>query len=169
MISAIMGFLSKPLTTVLERLIPNKTKQKEFEHEFKMEVLNEASFKGKAFAKRLIAEIQHPNWLRDSVRPVITYCAWALYAYIKITVVYVASKVYLPLMFSMLEGSATDVYARLETIKTLLQEFRDTVFTEFDFYLLLTILTFWFGGKLIERFTNQVTGQGGIKALILGK
>ena len=165
---AITGFISKPLTVVLERLVPDKNLQKQINHEFNMEVLKEAAEQGKDFAKRIIAEMEHPNWLRDAVRPVVTYASFGLYMYLKIMVVYVASKVYIPLILLMLNGTPQEVYGRLDSIRGLLDEFSRVVFTEFDFYLLLTVLSFWFGGKLLERFTEKVTNTGGIRGLILG-
>jgi len=60
------------------------------------------------------------------------------------------------------------VYKRVDKIKELLAEFSTTVFNELDFYLLLTVFSFWFGGKLIERFAEKATGAGGIKALLFG-
>ena len=71
-------------------------------------------------------------------------------------------------MNSILDGTPHEVYGRLDQLKGLLKEFTDVVFTDFDFYLLLTVFSFWFGGKLIERFTEKVTGGGGIKALLFG-
>jgi len=167
-IQTILSLISKPLTTVVERLIPDKTKQEEFKHEFNMTVLQEAAENEKQFSERLIAEIQHPNILRDAVRPIITYFSFGLYAYIKITVVYVASKVYIPLITNLLTGNTETVYQKLPEIKGILSEFSVAIFSEFDFYLLLTIFTFWFGGKLLERFTEKATGNGGIRALLFG-
>ena len=167
--STILGFISKPLQSVLDKIIPDKNKQKEFNHELNMAVLNAGTDEMKLFAQRLIAEIKNPSFLRDAVRPIITYAAFGLYAYIKTVVVYVATKVYLPLITTALKGSPEQVYTNLPHIKGLLTEFKEAVFTEFDFYLLLTILSFWFGGKLLERFTEKVTGAGGVRALVFGK
>lgn len=165
---AVMGFISKPLTTVLERVIPDKNLRMQIDHELSMEVLKEAADKGKDFANRVIEEMKHPNWMRDAVRPIVTYASFGLYTYIKTMVVYVASKVYIPLIVVMLDGTPAQVYQRLDKIKELLSEFSRVVFTEFDFYLLLTVLSFWFGGKLLERFTEKVTQTGGIKGLLFG-
>ena len=169
MIQSILGFISSPVKQLIKQLVPDKNRQKELESQFNMAVLEKAANEGEAFSKRLIAEIKNPSFLRDAVRPIITYCAFGLYTYIKGTVVYVATKVYLPLISLSLEGTPKEVYARLPHIKGLLGEFKDAIFTEFDFYLLLTILSFWFGGKLLERFAEKVTGSGGVKALIFGK
>jgi len=168
MLDTILGFVSRPLTAVLERVVPDKNLQKQIEHEFGMEVLQQSGSVVKQFNQRLIAEIKNPSWLRDAVRPIITYAAFGLYAYVKLITVWVATKVYIPLINHALDGPAKDVYARLYDIKSLLHDFTAAVFTEFDFYLLLTVFTFWFGGKLIERFAEKATGSGGIRALLFG-
>lgn len=164
----VLGFLGGPITELIKRYVPDKNKQKEFDQEFRMTVLDSAISNSKAFADRLLAEIQHPNWLRDSVRPIITYFAFGVYAYGKVTTIYICTSVYVPLMQEMLKGTPKEVYGRLPHIKPLLVEFQKAIFTEFDFYVLLTILSFWFGSKLLERFTEKVTGAGGIRALVFG-
>jgi len=169
MIGTILGFVSGPVKQLIKQLVPDKNRQKELEANFNMAVLEKAANEGESFSKRLIAEIKNPSILRDAVRPIITYAAFGLYSSIKGMVVYVSTKIYLPLILSLLEGTPKEVYSRLDQIKGLLKEYQEAVFTEFDFYLLLTILSFWFGGKLLERFTEKVTGAGGIRALVFGK
>jgi hypothetical protein len=168
MLDTILGFVSRPLTAVIERLVPDKNLQKQIEHEFGLEVLKQSGDVVKQFNQRLIAEIKNPSFLRDAVRPLITYASFGLYAYIKVVTVWVATKVYLPLINHALIGKPEAVYERLHHIKSLLHDFTAAVFTEFDFYLLLTVFTFWFGGKLIERFAEKATGGGGIRSLLFG-
>ena len=165
---AVFSFLKDPVMDLIKRFVPDKSKQQEFEHEFKMTVMNIAAEKGRDFTKRVIAEMEHPNWLRDAVRPIITYFAFGLYAYIKIIVVWVTTKIYLPMLSQLTTGSAADVYSRLPQIRVTLKEFMSATFSELDFYLLLTIFSFWFGSKALERVMDKVASTGGIKAFIGG-
>ena len=166
--SAILGFISKPLDTVLDKLLVDKDQKEKFKHEIELETLKAGEEQGMALENRLLAEIHHPNWLRDSVRPVITYASYSLYAGIKAVTIYVITRVYYPLLMNMLKGTPEEVYGRLDKIKALLREYTQTTFTAFDFYLLLTIFGFWFGSKLIERFVEKTARTGGIKGLIMG-
>lgn len=167
MISMILGFIAKPFTTVIERLIPDKNKQAEAKQQFELEVLKQVGEQGKQFEQRILAEIQHPNWMRDAVRPIITYFSFFLYAYIKITIVVVTTKMYYPLLVS-LEKATASMEVKLTAIRGLLGEYTAAIFTEFDFYLLLTVFSFWFGGKLLERVSSQMTGTGGLKGFLFG-
>jgi len=75
---SIMGFLSAPLKSVLDKVITDKNLRQKIEGELNLAILKASADKGKDFAKRVIAEIHHPNLFRDAVRPLITYFAFGL-------------------------------------------------------------------------------------------
>ena len=78
---------------MVSRLVPDKNLAKKVEREINLEVLKQVGGRGKEFAQRVIAEIKSPNKLRDFVRPFLTYGAYGLYVYVKVTVVLTATKI----------------------------------------------------------------------------
>lgn len=167
-VSGILGFISKPLETVLDKLLPNKEQKDQFKHEFQMAILNLPMEERKMFETRVLKEIENPNMLRDAVRPIITYVSFALYTYVKITTIYFLTKIYFPLLEKMTDGPIQDVYANLDNIKEMLNEFIRGIFTEWDVYIFLTILGFWFGSKLLERTIDKVAKTGGVAGVFMG-
>ena len=83
---------------------------------------------------------------RMMVRPLITY-GWAtFYAWIKWHVVMAHYGLYKETMLTAL--TQTDKVAAVE-------QFAKNAFTEWDYYIGLAIITFWFGGRVMEKLTNM--------------
>jgi len=163
-IGSILSFISKPLDTVLDKLLPDKEAKDAAKAELEMELLKLPFEEKMAFEKRVLAEAEHPNWLRDAVRPIITYCAWFTYMFIKGVVIYTLAKVYIPVMLAIKAS-----LENLGQLKTLLSEFVGQAFTLWDFYILMGILTFWFGPKAFERVVDKFASTGGLKSIFFGK
>jgi hypothetical protein len=167
-IDSIINFISGPIDTVLKKKLKDKNKEMELKHEIEMAILKAPVQQLELFEKRVLAEIENPNWFRDAVRPVVTYTCWALYCYVKIVTVYVVTKVYLPLLTKMTESSSENILFHLPRIKEILAEFIASIFTIYDLYIMLTILGFWFGSKLLERTIDKITKTGGIASVFMG-
>jgi len=162
-LGTILGFLTEPISKVIDKLIPDVNKAKEMKHEIEKALMTIPFEQYKLFEQRVAAEMANPNFLRDAVRPVITYCAWGTYMYIKGTVIYVLSKTYVP---AMLEVEPT--IENLPVIKDMASEFVTSMFTTADFYIIMGILAFWFGPKAFERVVDKFANTGGIKSIFLG-
>lgn len=167
-IDSIINLITGPIDTVLKRKLKDKNLQMELKHELEMEIMKAPIKELELFEKRVLAEIEHPNWLRDSVRPIVTYTCWALYCYVKVITVYVVTKVYLPLLTKLTETSSENILYHLPRIKEILTEFIASIFTVYDLYIMLTILGFWFGSKLLERTIDKITKTGGIASVFMG-
>ena len=163
-IGSILGFFSKPLDTVLKKKLKDVNKVEEFKHEIAMEVMRLPFQERMAFEKRLQLEAQHPNLLRDSVRPIITYCAWAFYMVYKFITLDIMTKAFKPLMYKLTEGTPEQVFQNIDKIRNIMNDYSGTIFTDADLYILLTILGFWFGSKLFERVIDTTAKTGGIRA-----
>lgn len=161
-IESILGFISKPLDTVLKAFLPDKKQQDKFKHELNKLLLTLPFKEREMFEKRLQIEAQHPNLLRDAVRPIITYCAWAWYMTYKSIVLYIITKAYLPMLIKLSTGEAETIYKNVGKINELLREYASHIFTTADLYILLTILGFWFGSKMLERVVDKYAKTGGI-------
>lgn len=94
---------------------------------------------------------------RGLVRPVITMTAWGFYCYIKWVLVSALEKWYM----AAIKVPGADQLA-------LTKEFALASFSFYDFLLLSTIVTFWFGGRELQRYmaramdTDVRVGAGGI-------
>jgi len=163
LLGGILGFISKPLQSVLDKLLPDKTKQAEFKHLLEMALLKMPFQVRMAFEKRVLAEMQHPQWFRDLVRPIITFCAWFTYMFVKGVVVYVLCRTYVPAILAV--DPSMD---NLPVIKGMLDQFVTSVFTVADFYIVMLILGFWFGPKAFERVIDKFASTGGIRQLFIG-
>ena len=134
--------ISDIFTKTLDKIAVDKTKKVELEFAFKTAIEQFFHETGMAFEKRVLAEIENPNWFRDAVRPIITYCAWALYMTVKVVTVYYVTKIYMPMM-----KAAETASESLE----LLAGYREAIFNEWDVWILICIIGFWFGPKAVER------------------
>jgi len=168
LLDTIFGFLTKPLNTVLKRTIPDVSVRDKIKHELNLELIKMPFEEKMAFEKRLQMEAEHPNLLRDSVRPVITYICFGIYSYVKLVTIYYLSKIYFPMLDKMTHGPIDHIWTNLDKIKSLLTEFVRSLFTESDFYILLVVLGFWFSSKLFERVIDKVAKTGGIAGLFMG-
>jgi len=164
-LSEILKIINGPVNTVIDRLVPDKNKAAEMKHELEKELMRIPAEQALAFERRVTAEYEHPNWLRDSVRPVVTYCAFGLYFTIKVITVWVLTSIYIPALQAT--AKAADL-ASIAQVKGLLSEYIASVFTMYDFYLLLTIFGFWFGSKLLERVIDKIGKTGGLASIFLG-
>jgi hypothetical protein len=162
-LSSIFGFISKPLDTVLKKLLPDKTQREKLKHELEMELIRLPAQERMAFEKRIQLEIEHPNWFRDAVRPLITYCAWLFYMVYKFITLWIMTKAYLPVLDKLSSGTPDQVYTNIDKIKAMLGEYAENIFTDADLYILLTILGFWFGSKMFERIIDTSGRVGGIR------
>lgn len=163
-LGSIFGFISKPLEIVLAKVLPDKAARDAAVHELEMELLKLPFEERMAFEKRVLAEMQHPNWLRDAVRPIITYCSWFTYMFIKGVVIYSLSRIYIPAMLKV-----EPTISNLGVISNMLEDFVSQIFTSADFYILMGILSFWFGSKAFERVVDKFAQTGGIKNIFFGK
>jgi len=164
-LGSVFGFISKPLDTVLKRVIKDKNLQMQMKHELEMELMKMPFEQMKLFEKRVVTEYEHPNLLRDAVRPVITYCCWGLYMYIKIVTVWALSNLYFPAINTLAQSGTIE---NLPQTKSLVGEFIESIFTQYDLYIILTILGFWFGSKLFERVIDKVGKTGGLASFFMG-
>jgi len=167
-LETIFGFITKPLQTVLERKVKDVNLQMEIEKELKLEMMQIPFEEKKLFEQRVTTEYQHPSLLRDAVRPIITYCSWALYMYVKFATVYILSKIYFPMLLKLVNEPVDIVFQNTDKIKSLLSEFVTSIFTEYDLYVILIILGFWFGSRTLDHVIEKFAKTGGIKATIFG-
>lgn len=135
---------------------------------------------GMAFEARVAKEYDKPNWFRDAVRPIITYTAWGLYCFVKVITIYIATRIYFPMLLLLTNGSAQEVYGRAAEVRTLLKEYILAIWNEWDVWILVAIIAFWFGPKAFERLKrtgkqvieNKTSMVGGlvntVKGLIIG-
>ena len=155
MAAPLLGMLVKPISElvgkVLDKIGVDKNKKLEAMVILKNGLINFLTLKSVLFEQRVMKEYDNPNWFRDAVRPIITYTAWAVYIWVKGITIVVATKIYYPMLMKLTSGEPEVVYARATEVKSLLTEYLSTIFTKFDVYLLGIILTFWFGGKVLER------------------
>ncbi len=86
--------------------------------------------------------------IRGLVRPTITAAFSGLYFYVKYNILVALNKAYEAAI-----AAATTPQEHIEAAR----EFAINAFTMFDFMCLITILTFWFGGKLLERYVEKMT------------
>lgn len=146
--SMILAPVTEVINKVIDKAVPDADKRLEAKHEAQMELLALQDRESKDFAKRVLAEIQHPNWFRDAVRPIVTYSAWALYMFVKVVTVYMVTVVYWPMMKML--ATAGQIKELIDALK----QYRELVFSEWDVWILLCIIGFWFGPKAIERLSQ---------------
>ena len=161
LLAGLVDPITKLFTKGLDKLAADKNKKLEVEAELKLGLAALLNQEGMAFEKRVLKEYDNPNWFRDAVRPIITYTAWGLYCFVKGMTIYIATKVYFPMLQLLTSGTAQEVYGRATEIKALLKEYIAAIWTEWDVYILISIVVFWFGPKAFERL--QRTGKAIIK------
>lgn len=176
----LLGALVEPVTRLVEKTLDKIAVDKNV----KLQVMSAVKIslerfvheEGMAFEERVMAELDKPNWFRDAVRPIITYTAWGLYCFIKGITIYIATKVYFPMLLLLTKGTAQEVFGRSSEIRALLSEYVLAIWSEWDVWILVSIVMFWFGPKAFERLRRtgkQVIGQkdsmvGGLVGMIKG-
>lgn len=148
----------------IDKIIPDANEKQRLKHEMQKYLLELPMEQWKRFEKRVALEVQHPLWYRDAVRPTITFTAWAMYCYIKVTVIYYVSKIYIPLL-SAIEATQENI----PILKTMLADYVGSLFTWYDLMIISGILGFWFGPKAFERVVEKFSNMKDIKTLFLGK
>ena len=173
LLNLVAGPIIDGINNIIDKFVPDAGDKLKAKTEVQLETLRIVSEQEGAFEKRVLAEIQKPNWLRDSVRPVITYFSFGLYAFIKSITVYFYSLVYFPILQELTSGTTQQIWDNLKQVQTILKDFSSAIFTEWDFWLLLTVFTFWFGGKLLERAKQAgivgVKEKSGFLSQLVGK
>lgn len=176
----LIGALVEPLSRLfekgLDKIAADKDTKLKLKHEFDYGVEQFLHEEGMAFEQRVRAELDNPNWFRDAVRPIITYTAWGLYCFVKAITIYIATKIYLPMLMLLAKGSAQEVFGRSAEIRALLNEYVAAIWNEWDVYILISIIVFWFGPKAFERLRRtgkQVIGKkvamaGGLVNMVKG-
>lgn len=176
----LIGALVEPLSRLfekgLDKIAADKDTKLKLKHEFEYGVEQFLHEEGMAFEQRVRAELDSPNWFRDAVRPIITYTAWGLYCFVKAITIYIATKVYFPMLLLLTKGTAQEVFGRAAEVRALLQEYVLAIWSEWDVYILISIVVFWFGPKAFERLRrtgkqviqNKVGMVGGLVNTIKG-
>lgn len=151
--------------SILDKIAPDKMSDGEREEfRLKYESQMQASIATQMNAFYDLVKIQMSSKInvvvdtfRGLVRPVITTTAWGFYCWIKWILVNALHDWYM----AAIKVPGADQLA-------LTKEFVFSAFSFYDFLLLSTIITFWFGGRELQRYmaramdTDVRVGAGGI-------
>lgn len=109
-----------------------------------------------SFNERIKAEMSTKiniivDTIRGMVRPIITFAITGFYGWVKYILVTALHRAFEAAM------AVPSIQADADKQVQLAVEFAKNAFTIYDFLLLTTVLTFWFGGKLLERYVEKMT------------
>lgn len=144
---------------VLDKFVGDKISESELEKvklEGSIELNKSLRDSEISFNERIKAEMSTKinivvDTIRGLVRPIITFAITGFYGWVKYILVSALHRAFESAM------QVPSIQADADKQVQLAVEFAKNAFTVYDFMLLTTVLTFWFGGKLLERYVEKMT------------
>lgn len=145
--------------SVLDKIAGDKISQSELEKiklEGSIELNKSLRLSEVSFNDRIKAEMSTKinivvDTIRGLVRPVITFAITGFYGWVKYILVSALHRAFEAAI------AVPSIQADPEAQVRLSIEFAKAAFTVYDFLLLTTVFTFWFGGKMLERYVEKMT------------